>query len=1451
MQVYRSDVFKAILLLLTLTVAGVVTASVRPNVPVPDMNGIKLIENKGQWDAAVLFKANIPGGDLYITGSGFVYRLIDEAALHRLSHGNQLQGLVKGHTYKMSFENGNTVVAVEKQSPSYESYNYFLGDDPSHWAGNCKAYQSVILKNIYDGIDAEIIAKSDFIKLNFIVHAHANPDLIRLVYEGMDAINIKEQSLFIQTCVASIKEEKPVAFQGTDPVPCHYSLESNRVHFELGSYNTSQPLIIDPEIVFGTYSGSVADNFGFTGTYDEAGNGFAGGTVYSSGFPVTVGAFQLNFAGGSSSGTSARDMGILKFSADGKKLLYATYLGGNHNEQPHSLVCNSAGELYIMGTTQSANFPTSLTAFDRTYNGAVDIVVCKLSADGTKLLASTYWGGVDNDGINGTQSDNHTYRIENPLTYNYGDFYRGEILLDAFNQVYVASATQSNSAEGYPILSGFQGAFGGGVQDGIIFSLSANLSGVNFSTYLGGNGEDAAYGIRFDSEGNMFVTGGTTSNNIGKNNGTAFLYKGFVDGFIAKIALTLPLNLTNLLYLGTPQYDQSYFIDLDPSDHVYVTGQTMGNYPLKGNVYKNANSNQFISILNKGLDSMMYSTVIGNGSSSVNISPSAFMVDKCGKIYLSGWGGSSNLSFNDSVGFTFGLTVTPDAFQPNTDGSDFYLIILSENLAALKYATFLGGRFSSDHVDGGTSRFDKKGMVYQSICAGCGGFSDLPVTPGCYSPTNNGIRPNGSGGGCNNALIKFNADPYNYPPMIKDTLLVVTATDTIDYGFTVTNPIGDSLVIDFTGAVLNEVNPPVITQKHNGNTANIRLHWITQCNNASTDTFVIEAKTQANGCFGFKTETAIIRILVKNPPPIIPPYPNCLKTINDSTIRISWAASNYGRYFKQMAVYKSTGGAPFVLIGQNTQEKDTVFIDTKAHNHLTENICYYFAGTNICDSVSSFPSRFVCSLYPYDSADHIFNVPNDTVLYITATDTLDYTFKAETQNTEDSVFITATGSVFTTNRVLLFSHQPKAHKANYRIVWRSACDDLKSPDTLTVRFLVRDNQCPQSRTKQSLLKIIVVPPPVADPPQMKCTRNTGPHSVLVRWSKPTVNRYFSHFVLLRKNADGSFTEIQKIYHDSALLFEDKTAFNNETENTCYAGYAVNVCGLFGDTSMFVCTVIKTTTQPDPLYIYTTTVVENNFINVQWAKSNDPNFLKYQVFKKNAVKQGGFTFLHETQNINDTTINDQSTDVHQYVYCYQLKQVNDCGVSNEDAYHACSILLKGKSEPFLHTLSWNDYDFWRNGVNNYALVREQPDMDPETLNRYAYKNTNGEDKNLNKDNGLYHYTIKAQESKSVFTSVSNTIKLIQAPLLHVPNVFTANGDGLNDLWQPVPAFVKEYNLKIYDRWGKLVFETLNKKEPFTGWLQGNSLTSDVFVYLITYTGWDGSVHTVTGNVTQLK
>jgi hypothetical protein len=234
--------------------------------------------------------------------------------------------------------------------------------------------------------------------------------------------------------------------------------------------------------------------------------------------------------------------------------------------------------------------------------------------------------------------------------------------------------------------------------------------------------------MALDKNNNIFICGGTTSSNIpGRTSGLNTSYRGgSADGFAAKF----DNNGNNVLvstYLGTNDYDQAYIMDLDNSDNVYFFGQTLGFYPVTAGVYSNTGAPQFIHKLNNNLNNTIFSTVFGSvNSTEINITPTALLVDVCSNIYAVGWGGNVNNS-----GSTFGMAVTSDAYKSNTDGSDFYLFNLSANATNLIYASYFGENGGvGDHVDGGTSRFDKSGIVYEAVCASCGGTNSFPVTTG-------------------------------------------------------------------------------------------------------------------------------------------------------------------------------------------------------------------------------------------------------------------------------------------------------------------------------------------------------------------------------------------------------------------------------------------------------------------------------------------------------------------------------------------------------------------------------------------------------------------------------------------------------------------------------------------------------------------------------------------------
>ena len=742
---------------------------------------LRFTENKGQWKDQILFRAHLDGGSLFLEKDGLLFDFYDKKKYRSLHHGGYIRGLYKDmnlacHAYKLFFDGANPNPVVMKQQKGKDYENFYLGNDQSKWQHHVNNYHQVWLKDLYRGIDYEVITAANGIKYNFHVAPSASPADIKMRYEGVNKMRLRDGALYVDLQINGVKEQRPFAYQMIQgkvvKVPCVYKLNGNVLSFDFPKgYDTRYELVIDPVLVFAAQSGSTADNFGMTATYDAAGNLYAGGTAYNNGYPVTLGAYSTTFAGpGGGSGT---DVVITKYNASGNALLYSTYIGGTNSEIVSSLIVDGNDNLCFYGATGSNNFPTTAGAFDNTFNGGVslsfqmngtfftngtDIFVAKFNSSGSNLLASTYLGGSDNDGVNhvnhttpltfGTVTVNEYY-IDS-LQFNYGDQYRGEIQVDVVNNIYITSSTRSNN---FPTASPFDNTLGG-KQDAIVTKFNPNLSQLMFSTYLGGNKNDCGNSLIVTLGLEVYVTGGTCSGDFPVTTGahsTAY-NGGKTDGYICHLN-TAGNTLLQSTFVGTNNYDQSYFIQADKYGNIYVYGQSLGNMPIvnSGTIvpYNNPGRHQFITRYTPTLSNKTMSTVFGNYTNNVDISPSAFAVDKCNNIYLSGWGG--NIITGGPV-----LAAMP-LFQPTqvaTDGFDFYFFGLDSNFV-IKYGSYFGGGQSQEHVDGGTSRFDPRGRIYQSACAGCGGHDDFPVTPGAWPLTPGNPNHNTDNNNCNNGVVKL------------------------------------------------------------------------------------------------------------------------------------------------------------------------------------------------------------------------------------------------------------------------------------------------------------------------------------------------------------------------------------------------------------------------------------------------------------------------------------------------------------------------------------------------------------------------------------------------------------------------------------------------------------------------------------------------------------------------
>lgn len=749
-----------------------------------------LIENKGQWLPEVLYKADFSGGSAWFE-KGLVKYCFSSIEDLRKMHPATGDKILHKHAVFVRFSDCNKQAPVTSIKPSEQYYNYFIGNDFTKWTSEVRAYQEITYHEIYKGIDVEINSAKNALKFTWKVAAGADASAIKMRYEGAEKLSIKDGKLFIKTSVNEVSETKPVAWQfdgkKTIPVLCNYYLIGDEVTFMFPKgYNHNLELVIDPILIFATYSGSTEDNWGFTATYDKQGNAYAGGTVYGDGLPQLAGSFQQTWNGGyttyppGNNGDIARDVALYKYNPDGSKMIWASYLGGTYfNEQPHSMVVDEAGNLIVIGTTLSTDFPVTSGAYDTKFNDTDvvrvtnpypkhiekgDLFVSKISSDGKQLIASTFLGGSASDGFNGHFVGN-TEANAFITGYNYGDMFRGEVVTDLSNNIYVASSSRSAD---FPITSGAAQDKFGGKQDGIVVKFNPSLSGILFSTYVGGSDIDAAYSLKVDTAGGVYVCGGTLSSDLfATSSGYQKNYGGNVDGYLAHIDKD-GKSFLNHTFTGKSSYDQTYFVQMDKAENVYVYGQTnSADFPIFNVKYSNPKSGQFIVKYNHNLDNMIYSTRFGRGDGNVDISPTAFLVDYCERIYISGWGGAVNRIYPDKLGHggsTYGLPVTGDAFQSKTkDTSDFYIAVFSRNIDTLIYASFFGGDTSHEHVDGGTSRFDKNAIIYQSVCGGCGGNSDFPVTYKAWSKTNNSSN-------CNNLVFKVDLDveqliaDFNLPP---------------------------------------------------------------------------------------------------------------------------------------------------------------------------------------------------------------------------------------------------------------------------------------------------------------------------------------------------------------------------------------------------------------------------------------------------------------------------------------------------------------------------------------------------------------------------------------------------------------------------------------------------------------------------------------------------------------
>lgn len=565
------------------------------------------IENKGQWDKDARYLARLGGMNVWITDKGLVY---DVHTNHENSNRSASVPTVladtpplQGHIVKMNFAGSKQTSharGIEKQTPYF---NYFIGNDRSKWASNVPSYAEVRLDNLYDGISARVYFDGAQVRYDMILAPGADASQIALEFDGADDVRVNNTGdLVLQTSVGELLHGKLYAYQMKNG-----RREQIPCRFTTKSIHNSQPK---------------TQNFSFAlGAYDPT-------------LPLVI-----------------------------DPLVWGTYIGGSASDLAQSATMDANGDIYIVGASASANFPTSAGAYDAMPTGLNDAIITKLKSDGSSLEFSTFLGG------NGTESESR-------------------ICLDNSGNVYAVGLTTSTN---FPMESAYDGTFNGGGEDFYIAKLISDGTDLDYSTYFGGSdAEDYTAQPFVDAAGMIYFGGRTYSNNYPTTGGAyRTMYVSDYDGVITKLNPSLGASgLVYSTYIGTAGLDHVSSIVVPPSSNlIYFGGTLSGGGLATANAFDqtyNGGWDICIGILNPlggGTSDMQYLSYVGGSGFEANALARYDVQTRL--FYL--------VTGSNSVNFP----TTANAFQTACIGSEDAAIAVINpavvGAAALVYGTYIGG----------------------------------------------------------------------------------------------------------------------------------------------------------------------------------------------------------------------------------------------------------------------------------------------------------------------------------------------------------------------------------------------------------------------------------------------------------------------------------------------------------------------------------------------------------------------------------------------------------------------------------------------------------------------------------------------------------------------------------------------------------------------------------------
>lgn len=735
-------------------------------------------ENLGQWNDLILFSSETTFGrvgfgvdSIYfdmrevITPDGSIPDLergldptLDPTILITDDFSKDVE--VEGHVLKYTFKGTNDILPTGV-NPRVQLNNYFLGNDPDRWVSGARNFESIVYENLYDDIDLKYYFSEKQIKYDLVLKPYADPDNIRIEIDGHKDLNIENKNLKIRlTAEKSLQDRDLITYDATDlsTIPSNFKLIGKDTYgFELGPYDNSKTIVIDP-MIFSTYLGG-ANGEGFSGLEeDSVGDVVILGSTWSSDFPVTTGAYEEDLLGTS-------DIFVAKMQSDGTDLLWATFLGGTGpTESGMKLMVDDNDDIFIVGRTYSSDFPITGGAFDDTMNGTGDIFISKLKSDGSDLLGSTYIGGDGTDSITtgdgfdltsdgnpvisvfvGTASPNFpttsgaydttlggsmdivVFEMEGDCTDLVFSTYIGGAGTEGIRfleigpngEIWIGGYTSSTD---FPVSTDAIDGTNGGATDIFLLTLKEDGSDFIYSTYIGGSGADTPYAMKIDEDGYVYMTGITSSSDFPKTVGQSMLGSG--DFFVVKIKNDLSGIVYGRLIGGTGFETGLMSMEITDDGEAVVSGETGStDFPTTtgafDTTYNGGTYDRVVFKISQDGSSIIGSTYFGGPGLDYGV----VKVGPNGEIYLGGPSNNSNVPTTDDADY-----------KTLNGGDDLIFVEFNEYLTDLEYASYYGGTLS------------ESGFIYMNkntwniYLAGFTSSVDFPTTDDAYSDTNKGYN---------------------------------------------------------------------------------------------------------------------------------------------------------------------------------------------------------------------------------------------------------------------------------------------------------------------------------------------------------------------------------------------------------------------------------------------------------------------------------------------------------------------------------------------------------------------------------------------------------------------------------------------------------------------------------------------------------------------------------------